>query len=48
MVTQYFNFFVSYAVLIYFFSEFLGFCDSINIKGVKWIFRYFGNVKGTH
>ena len=24
-----------------------GVCDEINIKGVKWVFRYFGNVKGT-
>ena len=30
-----------------FYIEFLGFCDAINIKGVKWVFRYFGNVKGT-
>ena len=30
-----------------FYIEFLRFCDAINIKGVKWVFRYFGNVKGT-
>ena len=26
--------------------ELVEFCDAINIKGV-WVFRYFGNVKGT-
>ena len=27
--------------------KFLGFFDAINIKGVKLVFCYFGNVKGT-
>ena len=49
MVTQYLlNLFVSYAVLIYIlYIELVEFCYAINIKGVKWGFRYFGNVKGT-
>ena len=25
--------------------ELLGFCDEISIKGVKWVFRYLGNLK---
>ena len=28
-----------------FYIELAGFCDAINIKGVKWGFRYLGNVK---
>ena len=30
-----------------FYIGFLGICDAINIKGVKWVFRYFRNIKGT-
>ena len=30
-----------------FYIELVEFCDAINIKGVKWFFRYFENVKGT-
>ena len=44
MVTQYFFYFFFSTCRI---DIFLGFCDAINIKGVKWVFRYFGNVKGT-
>ena len=44
-------FFVSYAVLIYLYIELepgdVGICDAIDIKGVKWVFRYSGNVKVT-
>ena len=40
-----FNLFDSYAVLIYFYIELVEFCDVINIKDVKWGFRYFENVK---
>ena len=48
LVTQYFKFFLFHMPYWYIFSlEFLGFCDTINIKGVKWVFHYFGNVKGT-
>ena len=36
---------VSYAVLIYFFFiELVEFCDAINMKGVKWVFHYFGRI----
>ena len=27
-----------------FYIELVGFCDVINIKGVKWVFRYLGDV----
>ena len=34
--TIFWNFFVSYAVLIYFYIKLVGFCDAINIKGVNF------------